>query len=297
MLKVIAPVIIFLVILLGFIFGFNISKDSPEIKPNEFGGTSLGLSYINAEGNQTIHKINKEPYTPQITVINHLSSKQKYRLFFFLDYNQINVSKDGKTMSSIDVTLKKNEQSIFNVHVDNKIKEGRHDFIVVLLRQPDFYLKENRYIPEDQFFMYRRVALFSGDTEYAASHIPFKIDYSTLPVIPTDNQFVQPIITTIETLDIGKNFISFVKKNSLIYINIINSEPGKKLAVVALTNRGQIPLKKNFLQVDKTGLLRYPLNVNDIQAPTNFYTITVEDPFISLTDEGVHSSHIVTFRP
>ncbi|MBD2869287.1 hypothetical protein [Paenibacillus arenilitoris] len=284
-----------------FIFAINMigcsEKYDYTIKPTEYGGTSLGLWHENSDRYQQIHTIKKEGiYYPKITLINHLSTKQKYRLFFFLDYKQINVKKNGEDLSYIDIILNQNEKEVFNINIP-ELNEGLHDFLVISIRSPEYHLDNDKMIPEDQFFMYRRAALLVGDS----SIVP-KVSYTKIKTKPTDLQYIQPLLTNAMPLIDFKQIISILESKTRdinINININMMNESNEVSIIVLNSNGQLFKDDPLFYTMPSGQATIPIELNDehLIKDSNLYVISVNNPYkLTTIENSVHSSNLITIK-
>ena len=249
---------LFLTLILLFsisINGCTSHKPIDIIKDDELGGTGLGLWFNQSDKHQFIHNIDKnQAYNPKITVINNLSNEQRYRVFFILDYKQTNVITDGESFSYIDVSLKSNERKEFEVQL-KPMDVGLHDFMVITVRSPNYYLDEKKYIGEDQFFMYRKVNLLVGNSKDAPP-----IKYKLLKSKLTNLQMVQPLVTQSSTLTDFHQLSNILNTTSDLYGHYI-SRFAQNFATILLSTEGQIPLDNTFYKMSQPGQVDFPLKI------------------------------------
>lgn len=292
-------IVIFLCLLLTGCL--NTNEDQIEtISDDEFGASSLGLKYEFSNDKQTIHYLNdeKQKYSPTISVTNHLSVEKTFRLFFFLNYKQTSVEKDGDIISSIDLKLKPNERKEFYVNVPN-ISTGKHDFMVASLRSPDYSLDQDKTIVEDQFFLYRRALIVKGD-----SHIEPNINFKRLISKSTNLQYNGPFITKKDMLTTSfDNIINILRDPKHLIANIeIKNDKQNKFSLIFLTNKGQIfPLEETYFEATHIGQVIVPFQLNPKEVENNnLFILSTTNPYEEDLQPGVplstHSSNFISVK-
>lgn len=105
-------------------------------------------------------------YISSVKIVSNFPNEVKYRLLFLVDYEKIefNIENEIEKKSYIDVSVPANQQKIFNVEFKN-LKKGLHDVIAILIREPNKFLNEDRYIPADQFYVFQRFQIKYGNED------------------------------------------------------------------------------------------------------------------------------------
>ncbi|MFD0698469.1 hypothetical protein ACFQZT_30805 [Paenibacillus sp. GCM10027628] len=275
---------------------------SSIINDNEFGGSSFGVAWSNSNENQTIHSIKpNENYSPRVTVINHLPTRQTFRVFFFVDFKQTPFIADSKNYEHIDLTLEPDERKDFTISLPN-IPNGKHDFLATLIRSPDYILKEAKVIPETQYFSYRRCILVVGND---GKSTPTEVKYSKLEASDPVWQSNSPFITldsSMKSISEAATLLTKLPSNLIINYNVSKKE-NQKFAVILLSNIGQIQTENSFYELNALGKASFQIKTNGYpkKFPFNLYAITVSQPFSdsspeTLTISSVHSSNFISIK-
>jgi len=257
----------------------NSSSNKPKDTDNEEFGIGLGFSdETSVDDTQTIHKFQQGyNYTPEVLVENNFPETFNYRLFFFLDYKQIKVTKNKKESSYINLKLGPKKSEKFHVNLPH-VKEGLHDLVVIAIRDPDNYLEKAQYVDSMEISLSRRVALLVGDKSNIPADIKFNTINSNIPV--NDDVYTEPFISLTEKSANAESLIPYknIQKSRL---NMGASAANKKIAIIAFSNTKQIPVNNPFIIVRKKGDFNFVLtNKHYLEnKKQNLYTTVIEDPY------------------
>jgi hypothetical protein len=275
--------IIFLMLLITSCQNKELSKESVEQKINNNKGNNsvgitLGLTDESAVSNKNFTHIIKENdiYTPNLHLINRFPNKNKYRVFFLVDYRQKEVIYENKKQNYIDIELNAQEDKRFSVKIE-ELNKGLHDLLVIVIRNPDSLLSKEEYLPSGSNFLHRRVSLIVNNdlTKPNIAYKPFEINDSLnfkLPLIVTKEprKQVSGVVTTLITSKVHeKHWLNFAVTNSVDY-----------LAIIGFTGKEQIDLDYPFIDINsKKGMLHFPVNLNDSHNKENTFFAVIENPF------------------
>lgn len=234
-----------------------------------FVSTSLGV-----HDNQSYDSTNnwfkletKDVFSPNISLGNDYPVSNKYRLFFFLDYEQVSVEYNGEDKRYIDIKLEPNSKEDLKVKIKN-IADGQHDFMVLTIREPREYVDQSRFIPGNEIYHYRRTRLVVGE------NIGKDITYSK--VSTEAGNFQGTLVMTRNKQDSLENALTIIKPNQLetSWIKVPVNE-NSKLALIGIADTEQISLKQPYMQVEGQGILNIPLReLNDINPLINSKNLT-----------------------
>lgn len=273
-----------LFVLIAILTGCNVdemidNKQTDQKEKEDKVGVSLGLkdeSSLNSH--QFTHLLNEEAtYTPEISIFSNYPEETPYRLFFLLDYKQIPVIFEGETKTSIDLKIPSYSLQTLDIEVPD-ISNGLHDFLVILVRNPDVFLKEERYVPFYQVTFYRRVTLIVNKEK------------SSLPGVGG--------LYKVKSLSNGLTNFTFISKNSsdepsgalslinnfkeIGWINFDSREPNSTFFIGAFLNQKQIEIEKPYIKSSDKGSVHYPIKLKEEIKPSkegNLFFFVVENPF------------------
>lgn len=286
--------VLLLIILVITLAACSSKTASSIINDDEFGGSSFGLVWSNSNENQTIYSIKPdESFSPRITVINDLPTKKTFRVFFFIDFKQSKFITDNKDYEYIDLILEPGVRKDFTIIFPN-IPKGKHDFLATLIRSPDFTLKEAKFIPEAQYFNYRRSILVVGDDEKSSST---DVKYTKLEASESVFQSSSPIITLDRSIKSAISeaitLLTKIPSNLIVNYNVKKIE-NQKFAVILLSNSGQIQTENTYFELNSIGKASFSIKTNGYpkKLPFNLFAITVSQPFSDASPETITSTSV-----
>lgn len=223
-----------------------------------------------------LYILNNTSFTPHIEVDNDFPWQNTYRLFFFIDYKQVNVTKSGKVQPYIEVDLQARKKIKFDDISINNLKEGRHDFLLFLVRNPNKPLKKDEFIPTEALHLSRRSTLI------VKKDIPPQLHFSKLEnKIPNSNDSKSiPFISyqPTESLREALGVIDKSKSNE-VWLNFPTPVINKNYALIALLNDRQIKLEIPFITSNTNGTTSVPLPVQGFKHNDNLIIGVIERPF------------------
>lgn len=110
-------------------------------------------------------------FTSTVNITSRFQENVTYRLIVLLDYEKTEFKIEGESekKSYADVSISANQEKTFNIELTD-IKQGLHDVITVLIREPNKFLTEDRYIPSDQFYVFQRFQIKNGNENAINNH-------------------------------------------------------------------------------------------------------------------------------
>ncbi|WP_226681567.1 hypothetical protein [Sutcliffiella horikoshii] len=240
------------------------------------GGFELSLKENNSltEKNLTFI-INENKFSPDVELLNDYEVSSKYRLFFLVDYNQVNVKYNGESKESIDINLEPYSKELINVTFED-LKTGTHDLIIMVIREPDYFVEEREFIPGSGRILKRRATLIVKENSIET------VDYHYLPT--TNNEMItdSPFLTK----KINEP-LSNIKTRENYTLNFYNQNEDSNYAIVSILNNKQVNITSRFITIRETGLVEIPFSIPSMTSETknNLNIILFESPFETLEDE------------
>jgi len=234
--------------------------------------------------NQLIHKIkSNNDYSPEIIIKNNYDSSFKFRIFFLVDYKQISVMFKDKPVKTLDLQVSSRGTEKFEVKLP-ELQNGLHDFLVILVRDPDNTLEEEKFVPSAQVYMSRRIALIVDDKMDKPKHTVFPVAAKEIEQPSAD-----PYITT-EPFNPVKDAITLLpKKTKDLHLNIKNGKENSTYAILSFLGKEQISFSKPFVSVSSVGQFSLPFELNNNnQSIQNLIITVVEDPY-TLNEDVMHN--------
>lgn len=259
----------------------------------------LGLTHQSGfSSNQLVHYIEAgEDYEPTIFIKNGYPEHYLFRLFILLDYKQHSIEKN---ISYEDIELSPNESVSFSIDI-KKLSKGLHDFIVLLVRDPDNILDEPKYINPEIVYYSRRVSLVVGDSNSAPETKYESIQgasiakdlYSSTPFLTSnieDNYF--GLLKTINTNGLSKN----------LYLHYtVNDPKAKSIAIFCLLGKNQVEVMFPYVSIQKPGDIVVPLDLEKVRSsediPKNLIVGVARNPYVmqeNVFDSDVLFTNLVT---
>src|SRR5690606_1374551 len=222
-------------------------------------------------------------YSPEIIIKNNYDSSFKFRIFFLVDYKQISVMFKDKPVKTLDLQVSSRGTEKFEVKLP-ELQNGLHDFLVILVRDPDNTLEEEKFVPSAQVYMSRRIALIVDDKMDKPKHTVFHVAAKEIEQPSAD-----PYITT-ETYNPVKDAITLLpKKTKDLHLNIKNGKENSTYAILSFLGKEQISFSKPFVSVSSVGQFSLPYELNNNhQSIQNLIITVVEDPY-TLNEDVMHN--------
>lgn len=189
-----------------------------------------------------------------------------------------------------------NQSKQFNVKFPH-LDPGRHDILVLAIRDPDNTLEEKKMIAPENAFLSRRVTVLV-DSDKSPS-----IKFSNVQAKRDEEVSAVPFITTSSNRTFSGS-LSLITKDELkqnLSLNMV-SDMKRKFAIICFFGNKQLKLEKPFISVISDGHFAVDLpqiNKKEVKEPQNLIIGVIPDPFESkgLTNsEGVLFSNILTIQ-
>lgn len=266
----------------------GISKKAGDTINKSYEGAMIGLTDESSiTDDQLVYKIsNKEAFSPTITIGNLYKSNNRYRLLFLLDYKQTKVLYDNKEQKVINIDLPPKSQKKIEIKVPN-LEDGSHDFLLLVIRDPDTILKVNKYIPPEEVFMKRRAIIIVNKEK--EKQINYNMVNSTLN--KNTDELNKNAFNAFISLNQGKDLSESLaiideKKAKNVWLNIPNYHNNSKFAIIAFAGDEQIKLDNPFVESSTTGLLHIPFELPNFNKNEDLVVTVVENPFQSPLKDG-----------
>ncbi|NUJ08506.1 hypothetical protein [Bacillus paranthracis] len=226
-------------------------------------------------------------FKPTVSIKNDVPKDQRYRMFFLVNYMQHSVTYDQKNINFIDIDLKKNEERNIEVEIPN-LQSGINDLIVILVRDPDNVLEQDKYVSTNLVYLLRRSVVIKGNEQVKNSPT-----YTTINTFNGNKSEDGSSRVSYLTTDDSKNkeeSISTLSASAIKQINLIkgNQTNQTKYAIVSILGNKQIEVKSPFVEINGEGefevpLIQLPLNVEN----NNLITVVSTNPYTTNEKELV----------
>lgn len=239
-------------------------------------GSALGVTLEHQKNTRNIyHFIHaNEIYSPNVTIRNGYSDELLYRIYFLLNYEQIEVYYEGQIYSSIDLQLSPYSEKSINIEVPNT-SMGNHELIVIAVIDPETPVYD-KSIPEVlSILMTRMLIIVEEDIE-----ITFSYDKVDNVSFEESYHFFASISPSVYRNDSISTFS--VNDYDYIWLNIPVSQPNTKLAVFAILDDKQVSVYQPYFLATSTGTLHIPLKIPNTEG--NLIFGVVENPYINLSN-------------
>lgn len=233
-------------------------------------------------------------YISSVKIVSKFPNDVKYKLLFLVDYEkaEFNVENEIEKKSYIDVSVSANQQKTFNVEFKN-LKKGLHDVIAILIREPNKFLNEDRYIPADHFYVFQRFQIKNGNEdvmkqiEFTEINKEKEGDLKEKQLFITKNIDFNPedVLNIINKKDIGQDYwlhLYAQKNEKFVIIPMIGYEiyPNLTNGMYYKSNYdSDISLKLNFKDSD---LSKKKNQIN---------ILLVRNPYTNLEEKGGGIAH------
>ncbi|HLU20984.1 MAG TPA: hypothetical protein VKZ77_00710 [Bacillaceae bacterium] len=216
----------------------------------------------------------EEKYKPNIEITNNYPESNKYRIFFFMDYQQISVEINKKKVLYLDVDLNPFEKESMMFTLPN-ITEGRHDFVIVVAKNYNNPLKVDETTYSN--YLIRRTTIIKGKD--ADPNIKFTT-WKNLNKIQSEPKTL--FISQKPTSDISD--ISNISKPNF-WLNIPTDQ--ENFAMIGILDGQQIDISHNFIENGEfTGYLNIPISIQKTKKQRqNLFIATFNNPFQRMEDD------------
>ncbi|PFR44924.1 hypothetical protein [Bacillus thuringiensis] len=296
--------IVLILIVFVSLMGCNSGKsNSSPTSKNSDGNTSnqdlVGTDFKmgpkgDINSSKRLFKTNDGKFTSTVNITSKFQENVTYRLIVLLDYEKAEFKIEGESekKAHADVSISANQEKTFNIELTD-IKQGLHDVIAVLIREPNKFLTEDRYIPSDQFYVFQRFQIKYGN-EGVIKNLDFSEvetskgnDLVESQVFITKNKDFKPddVLNIINKKDIANDYWLHLygKKNEgFVIIPMIDYDIHTDITkgVFFKSNvESEVSLKLNFNDID---LSKKKNQVN---------ILLIRNPYINLEDENGGIAH------
>jgi len=255
-------------------------KTKPESTTNRIG---VELREKNALYNRqfTFQLKEKETFAPEIRLINDTPDNSMYRLLFLLDFKQVAVKYNNELRQSVSVDTAARSAKQLKVELSD-LPAGRHDLIVVAVKDPERHLTTAEYVNPVRTYIYRRVTLIVGDdTVRRPVYEPFAAE-------PSDSKQTGSVFMTEEPAARDNNWLTLFKYDGEAYANF-RTKPGvDHYAMTVLINGEQGGQTVRYIQKadGKDGVISLPVKLDGLQQgkPNEVLVLVTENPFERVED-------------
>ncbi len=227
-----------------------------------------------------------DPFQPSIEIRNEMPEASMFELYFLLDYKQIAVSYEGKPQKRIRMETAANSSGKLQVELSG-LPSGRHEFLLVAVRNPDKPLMSDQLISPMETHFYRRATLLIGSDK--AKEPEFR-DVAVGLLEGGDK--VRNVFLTRDKPSNVNDMLKLVKHEagSSYQINFFTQPEVEKYAVTALLNNEQIDQPVQFVRKTelKEGLISLPFAFEPPggRSSSELTLIVVENPYERIDDES-----------
>lgn len=299
MIKIILNVILTLT-LAAFINGCsqNTTKVTSDAKPAHsskkqqvYVSTLLGIHNDKVyDSKNNWFKIQKNnAFSPEIRIGNDYPIDNEYSVLFFVDYKQISVEYNKQQKKTININMKKNSERHLRVNVKN-LEEGKHNFMVLLIRKPHEYITKEQSIPGLEVYISQKRTLVVGENIENDTH--FK-------KIEAQDQTLQgDLFITKNTDDSFEQQLNILKRSEVqnYWLRIPSAENNTKLALIAIAGNEQLNIKNPYIEIGNKGIVNVPLmdieGISNLRTPKNFTVIAIEDDSSDLGRQPLYTNKI-----
>lgn len=291
MLRILTIILISLIIIPVVGCSNTNEKTGANIKQKEpiFVSTILGIhndEFYDSK-NKWFKIENNATFSPYITLGNDFPHDNTYRLFFFLDYNQILIEYNNQPHNFLDINMKARSEE--NIKIDiNKLPEGEHDLMVVSIRNPNKFINKSNFIPGEEVYLYNRKKIIVGENkEHQTNFSTINVDNSSLDgsLIITKNKSDKDQVNVIRKKELQKSWLKIPVKKS-----------NSKLVIIGIAGEKQLSIKNPYIEIVDKGTVNIPLsniqNIQDILYPQNLTFLVIEDSFSETEDRGMFTNKI-----
>lgn len=266
------------------------AKPKQAAKPSAVYRVGIGMMEKHALFNRgfTFQLQEGDPFQPLIEIKNEMPEASVYELFFLLDYKQIAVNYEGKPQKKMRLETAANAAGKLQVELAG-LPSGRHELLVVAVRNPDKPFVEGQMTSTLQAYYYRRATLLIGSDKAIIEPAFQDVGVGQLDGPKTRNVFLTKGKPT-NVNDMLKRFKH--EPGSSYYLHFFTRPEVEKYAVTALVNNEQIeqPVPVQYLRKTelKEGVVSLLLAFEpQAGLPFNELTlIVVENPFERIEDDS-----------
>ncbi|WP_417899802.1 hypothetical protein ABN702_05820 [Bacillus haimaensis] len=261
---------VLLLFLFYIIYNPILQVDNNVIDQTEYG--TLLRFYDNEHSLSSLqltHNItDEEEYNPNIEIGNYFPDKGLYRLYFFLDYKQIDVEVDDERKRFVEVWIEPFQTKSMNFRIPS-INVGRHDLIIIASRDPEV-LDQDQYISSSLHYIVRRTTLIKEkdivpDIKYTSAN-DFNISREEPSLLFISKKYTSDLTQQINIT--GSEF----------WINIPSFS--KNIATIAMLDDEQVDISHSFISSNFTGNIGIPIKIEkENPLPQNLLIATFDSPF------------------
>jgi hypothetical protein len=266
---------------LMFLIFLSSCSGIPDVKPvhTETGSFAFGIDLIYNQENSKIHFLRdaNSYYSPTVKIMSELEDKDTFRLFFFLDFEHVEIYHKGNKKLFIDVDVQPIDEKLVDVKIES-VPEGTHDFIVIAARSMDKLLNKEKFINYQEIFIYQRVQLIVGNKDDNKHN---KITYKEVEVI--SDEILHGMYLSGKESFKSKDIYSLISIDEVqdAWLHLSSYEKDSRFALIAFSYERQLPIEYTFIQVNEIGKVSIPLSmpIVDKYKPQNIAVGLFKDPF------------------
>lgn len=255
-------------------------KTKPESTTNRIG-VELREKHALYNRQFTFQLKEKEPFAPEIRLINDTPDNSMYRLLFLLDFKQVAVKYNNELQQSVSVDTAARSAKQLKVELSD-LPAGRHDLIVVAMKDPEKHLTTAEYVNPVRTYIYRRVTLIVGDD---AVRPPV---YEPFAAEPSDSKQTGSVFMTEEPAARDSNWLTLFKYDGEAYANFRTKLGVDHYAMTVLINGEQGGQTVRYIQKadGKDGVISLPVKLDGLQQgkPNEVLVLVTENPFERVED-------------
>lgn len=228
-------------------------------------------------------------FSPEIRIGNDYPIDNEYSVLFFVDYKQISVEYNKQQKKTININMKKNSEQHLRVNVKN-LEEGKHNFMVLLIRKPHEYITKEQSIPGLEVYISQKRTLVVGEDIENDTHFK-KVEVQ-------DQTLQGDLFITKNTNDPFEQQLNVLKRSEVqnYWLRIPSAENNTKLALIAIAGNEQLNIKNPYIEMENKGIANVPLidieGISNLRTPKNFTIIAIEDDSSDLGRQPLYTNKI-----
>ncbi|WP_088104121.1 hypothetical protein [Halalkalibacter urbisdiaboli] len=197
-----------------------------------------------------------------------------------MNYEQVNVVYNKKEVPFLELNLDEYSNGNFEIEVSG-IREGRSDFLVMAVRNPDEFKSVERYIPPQKTYLARRSTLIYKHNQQPSINYH---DISSTSNI-SNKLPVNPFLSYSPETNMKNALITVSYPFEKLWLNFANDiDTNNKFAVIALHNNKQVDLEQIFFRQTSDEFVQHlPLLMDNIENIDNegnlFFVCLIENPY------------------
>ncbi|PRT14390.1 hypothetical protein C6353_24545 [Bacillus toyonensis] len=233
-------------------------------------------------------------FISSVRIVSKFPDDVKYRLFFLVDYEktEFNMEDEIEKKSYIDVSIPANQQKTFNIEFNN-LKKGLHDVIAILVREPNKFLTEDRYIPAEQFYVFQRFQI-----RYENEDIPKQIKFIDINEENERNLVEKQLFITTNIDFKPEDVLNIINKKDIgnDYWLHLHAQKNEKFVIIPMVSYEIYPNLTNGMYYksnhDSDISLKLNFRDNDLFKKKNQINILlVRNPYINLEEKDGGIAH------